>query len=203
MNTMKLAATMLAVTGAAGAANAALTTIHLNLAPDQSVSPITIGGSHVFTYGSTVTDVYANNKYTGYTGAAGVLTAVNGSGIGSFSATPTLPAIGESYGSGPVALASVADAYVKFDDFSGHLYSLATPSADYYLHVAFTDTGGSEVGYLTLDSSGGIAQIDYQAAGSGPAVPEPAAWALMFAGVAMTGGALRRSRRRSAVNLTA
>ena len=195
MSTMKLAATMLAATGVAGSANAAFTTTYLFMGPTVSVGPVTIGGADVFTYGGTLSENYnKQHVFTGHSGYAGGLYPINGSGIGGFSATPTLPAANESY-LGPydgVILSSVDDRRDKNNNFAGYNVLLNTPGGDQYLHVRFTDAAGPEVGYFTLGANGSLDAITYRSA-----VPEPAAWALMFGGVALTGGALRRSRRRA------
>ena len=70
---------------------------------------------------------------------------------------------------------------LDMEDWSGS--SNSGPESFYLRNLVLTDNpGGTPVGTLTV----------------GPAVPEPATWALMLAGFGGIGGALRMARRRTA-----
>jgi hypothetical protein len=70
---------------------------------------------------------------------------------------------------------------LNMEDWSGSAFS--GPDSYYLRNLVLTDnSAGAAVGTLTI----------------GPAVPEPATWALMLAGIGGIGGALRMARRRTA-----
>jgi hypothetical protein len=69
-------------------------------------------------------------------------------------------------------------------------YVTGSPS-DVYLHTEFSANGANYQGTFFFDTAGELESVSYVAV-----VPEPDAWALLIAGSALAGGALRAGRRR-------
>lgn len=95
------------------------------------------------------------------------------SALGLKTATPGWPSPGESY---------TESSYIT--DFKGE------PNGPSYIHLTFTSNSTTYTGVAYVDAAGELETISYGA------VPEPDAWALLIAGAALTGGALRVARRR-------
>jgi hypothetical protein len=79
------------------------------------------------------------------------------------------------------AQAAVGDAFLSLG---------LTAGTSYYAVVTAFENGVQGAYTLTIDGPGTIAPI-------GGAVPEPATWAMMLAGVGMIGGGMRYRRRRT------
>jgi hypothetical protein len=75
------------------------------------------------------------------------------------------------------------------NDLSYKIYQ-STGQYDYYSHVVFDSEGATYLGSVHVGQDGGLIDVTY-----GP-VPEPDAWALLIAGSALAGGALRARRRK-------
>jgi hypothetical protein len=95
------------------------------------------------------------------------------SALGLKTSTPGWPAPGESY---------IHNSYTT--DLKGE------PSGASYIHLTFTSGSTTYTGVAFVDAAAELETISYAA------VPEPEAWALLIAGAALTGGALRTARRR-------
>jgi hypothetical protein len=107
--------------------------------------------------------------------------------VGIKSLTPGLPAHGESFTKGANLTGVYKSPHVVDNvDQSGQL----VPSPE-FVHVHFDPAGQNYIGTFQNSADGGVASITYAAA------PEPEAWALLIAGTAMVGGAMRSRRRRS------
>jgi hypothetical protein len=63
-----------------------------------------------------------------------------------------------------------------------------------YTGSALCGGGYNRISISVKNFGGGISQAGVQQIATAAAVPEPAAWAMMIAGVGMAGGALRRRR---------
>lgn len=178
MRGVKFAWSLLAATGvvgAAGAASASTTvTVPENISFGGGFQEITLAGASSPQY-SFGTDFLGGVK-------GSYLNSVGGGELGGWSATPSLSASGQKFSTDSVEVA------VKNN---GKYSALGD-----YLHMEFAANGVEYLGYAAFDSSG-LESITYA-----PAVPEPASWALLLAGVGLTGAAMRR-RRRGAVGAAA
>ena len=170
MSHLKSAAGLLALVGvgsAAGSANA-LTTAPFSLAANSPAGNVGIGsGAAQYTYGKAGSDY-------------GVFTALNGAKIGSFASTPGLSTLDTYTADGVLSITN---------NCTGGCALLDT--ADPYLHLRFVEDGVPTLGYATFSAAGTLTSVSYEA------VPEPAAWSLLFGGVGLTGAALRRKRREA------
>jgi hypothetical protein len=180
MSKMKFAMAMLAVGGGVGAAQAqAATTIYtdtLDISADQPLTAITlVGSTPQFDYGAT--SFKSSNFETNSFVNGGMPNAF----IGLKTSTPGLPAPGESYNPDQTYLT----------DFKGTVYGASGNDTASYIHLMFDSGGTTYIGTAYIDASAELETITYEAV-----VPEPDAWALLIAGAALTGGALRTRRRR-------
>lgn len=186
MSKMKFAMAMLAVGGGVGAAvqvqAATVVTDTLDMPMYQTLTPITlVGSSPQFDFGKsdTISNVFETDNYANGT-------PVN-SALGIKSSTPGLPNAGETFNQ---------QSYVTglFGTDEGPDGNVDTAS---YIHLIFTADGDLYAGDAYIDASGELETITYEQVPSN-FVPEPEAWALLVAGAALTGGALRTARRRQA-----
>jgi hypothetical protein len=135
-------------------------------------------------------------------------TPYENSAIGIKSSTPGVPAFDEPFFKSAEAPLPVAVTY-GFDETAGVSYmpyfeaELAAigsgsstkpmltsgPATDLYLHTIFEADGTIYVGTFYTDTAGVLESVSYEQ------VPEPDAWALLIAGTALTGAALRTRRR--------
>lgn len=99
-------------------------------------------------------------------------------------------------------LASYSDAAFT-QETGSQAYSKSTPtstsSASDFQFTGASSLEGQYIRYLvtaTQGSNPGLENISFDASDAVSAAPEPGVWALMFAGVAMMGIALRAGRRR-------
>ncbi len=141
--------------------------------------------------GNTIVNPYAGSAY-------------NNSAIGSKSLTPGLPSSSETFtktnavtgiyaspkivtpdGGSPVDISNINEL--------GYVVQQKTGQSDYYIHVIFDPNGTTYRGAVHVDGAGGLTTITYNA------VPEPDAWALLIAGTAVAGGAIRSRRRKVAL----
>lgn len=177
MRGMKFAWSLLAATGVAGAAGAAsanAVTVTENIAFGTMSQDISLAGATEYNYSSK----------SGGSWTVSDLTPYGNNQIGGWSTTPSLSASGQTFSNSGVKVAS------NFFGPSG--------SVGEYLHLQFEGAGGVEyLGYAAFDTAGDLTSITYATAAAA-AVPEPESWALLIAGVGLTGAAMRR-RRRGAV----
>jgi hypothetical protein len=179
MNKMKLAMAMLAAGGSVGAAaQAAASTVFidtLDIPIDQTLTAITVVGSAPqFEYG---VDSSGETFFETYASVNGGPT---NSGVGGKSSTPGLPSAGETFTN-----------QTKLVGIDGEDAGPTGPDTDSYIHLTFSNGPTTYVGTAFVDATGELETITYAA------VPEPEAWALLIAGAALTGGAMRIGRRRS------
>jgi len=176
MNKLNYAVAMLTVGGALGAVDRAVAdtvfTDTLNISVDAPLQQITVlGSTPQFDYGS----------FEGVLTEFGTDFEINdgalNSGVGLKSSTPGLPAPGETYDSTTKYATAVEG-------------DLLTPA---YIHLDFIFDGQEYIGVANIDATGTLDSIQYTA------VPEPEAWALLIAGAAFAGGALRRARQRQSL----
>lgn len=169
---MKFAMAMLAMGGGVGAAvQAQATTVRLDIPADQAVTPITlVGSTPQFDYGATP---FKDSFITTFSTDSSVHGGTPNSALGLKTSTPGWPAPGESY---------IHNSYTT--DLKGE------PSGASYIHLTFTSGSTTYTGVAFVDAAAELETISYAA------VPEPEAWALLIAGAALTGGALRTARRR-------
>lgn len=132
----------------------------------------------------------------------GVATGTGNSNLGSFAYSHTVCTQGAT---GPVTGSFLAD--FGFDQFQGTLNggSIATSTAgifDQSFNFAITSGTGRFLGssgaftsFGQVDARTRPSQITFTFSGLVTAVPEPASWAMMLIGFAMTGYALRFRRR--------
>ncbi len=176
MRGIKYVVAMLAAGGAASAASSqagAAVTVTLDIAADASPTAITLAGatSPQFDYGQY--DFKSAGDVKTELVAVGPM-----SHIGEFTSTAGLPSSGESF---------VHSAFTT--EFKG-----ARDSGGPYLHLKFDANGTTYLGTALIDSSTAeLVSIEYAP------VPEPETWALLIAGAAVTGAALRRRRHVSAM----
>jgi hypothetical protein len=181
MKKMKFAMAMLAAGGGAGvAAQAVASTVYtdtLDIPMDQALTPITVVGSAPqFEFGED------SSSYTYFETYAYANGGPANSGVGLKTGTPGLPSAGETYTDGE-----------HWTGKSGEDLGFSSPDSDSYIHLTFTSGSTTYYGAAFVDAAGELETITYAAG-----VPEPDAWALLIAGAAFTGGALRTGRRRSA-----
>ena len=176
MRGIKYVVAMLAAGGAASAASSqagAAVTVTLDIAADASPTAITLAGatSPQFDYGQYDVKDTGNVKTQ-------LVTASPLSHIGEFISTAGLPSSGESFN------------HTKYTtEFKGSL-----TEGGPYLHLQFDANGTTYLGTALIDSSTAeLVSIEYAP------VPEPETWALLIAGAALTGAALRRRRHASAM----
>lgn len=174
MSKMKFAMAMLAMGGGVGAAaQAQATTVKLDIPADQPVTQITlVGSTPQFDYGAAP---YKDGWSSSFSTDAFVNGGTPNSALGLKTTTPGWPSPDESF---------AGDSYIT--DFKGTSYG---PS---YIHLTFTSDSTTYTGVAYIDAAAELETISYAA------VPEPEAWALLIAGAALTGGALRAGRRRQA-----
>lgn len=175
MSKMKFAMAMLAMGGGVGAAvQAQATTVTLDIPMDQSLTQITVVGSTPqFDFGKTDGATFFETDAFANGGAAN-------SALGIKTSTPGLPAPGEAY---------TNQSYLT--GFLGTDFGASGDNTASYIHLTFTSGATTYFGTAYIDSAGELETITY-------GVPEPDVWALIIAGMALTGGALRTARRRQA-----
>ena len=187
-----------------------------------SITPITLGGKSAPQFYFLTEGIgSADNSVDGgviHTGIDILLTAENVSGLADFGTapdhsaianpyagtpfstssfgvktiTPGLPTLGEGF-HGSFGLTGLYKGPTTFNDqpFSGNLLPLLAGGDPIYVHVKFDPNGANYIGSFATSPDGGVATVSF--------VPEPDVWALLIAGAAMTGGALRSRRRKAAV----
>ncbi len=170
----KYAMAMLAAGGAVGAASqvSAATTVTLNIPFSQQLTPITlVGSSPQFAYGIPGLGALETD-FDAYGGARIHSTP--------YATDPGLPTAGETYDTQSVKTAG---------------FACGIPCSYGYFHLKFKDAGSGYVGTAYVDADATLETITFDQAAF--AVPEPDAWALLIAGLGMTGAVMRRNRRRS------
>jgi hypothetical protein len=210
MSKMKYALAMLAAAGTAGGAARASTIVtellDIPITGDintPGVVPISLAGKgapQFYYFTETTTDSGSGDTLqTGviFQANATNITPFANSAIGLKTATPGLPANGESYfpnNSPPGAPLAIV---YKTDNGVSELTQFGFPATpgDIYLHVLFDPAGATYKGSFKIDAAGTLDSIIYTA------VPEPDAWALLIAGSAMAGAALRTRRRGQAASI--
>jgi hypothetical protein len=135
--------------------------------------------------GNTVTNAYSGTPYGD--------SAIAKPG----SLTGELPSLSESFSkpagiSGVYANPVIEDS-VDLSNINLVSYKVngAFSQSDFYKHAEFTSGSQEYLATFHVDANGGIPEVTYAA------VPEPEAWALLIAGAAMTGAALRARRRKA------
>jgi hypothetical protein len=171
MSKMKFAMAMLAMGGGVGAAvQAQATTVRLDIPADQPLTQITlVGSTPQFDYGAN------SPKSSVFSTDAFFHGGTPNSALGIETTNPGWPAPGETYSNS-----------IDTTEFKG------IPSGPTYIHLTFTSDSTTYTGVAYIDARAELETISYAA------VPEPEAWALLIAGAALTGGALRTARRRQA-----
>ncbi len=181
---LKYALAMVAAGGAAGAvssANAA-TTVSFNIAPDATLTPVTLPGvGSPYSYGDLNTkDAFSDEQYG--------LRTLAGAYYGADASSPTMPTSGETWHSGDFVTATKVNSA-----------PVAINSAENYLHLKFIEGGQEYLGYADI---AGASDPSYSEATlksvTFAAVPEPESWALLLSGLGLMGAAMRRQRRLQA-----
>ncbi len=141
--------------------------------------------------GNTIVNPYAGSAYSN-------------SSIGTKSLTPGIPSHSETFTKTAAATGLYANpktytpdggSPIDISNINGLGYAVQqkTGQSDYYIHVMFDPAGTTYRGTVHVDGAGGLTTVTYNA------VPEPEAWALLIAGTAMAGGAMRSRRRKAAL----
>ena len=180
MNTLKYSIAMLAAGGALGAAATATAKTEVydysGLGPVQDVD---IMGSTQYEYG-----------FDPITSASEFKTYGTDAYLGSYSETMSAPA-SDTYD----PMAAKQTTAVK-DTSTGVV--IPTYQGDSYLNLRFAIDGTTYYGTADFQTTSGndvvLHSITYNSA-----APEPSTWALLIAGVGLSGAALRRGRRESAL----
>ena len=170
MSAIKYTLAMLAAGGAFGAASqaSAATVVNLGISELTPLTPITLVGSGPqFAYGTP------NHKETDFD-------AYGSARINStpYATDPGLPNAGETYNTQSVKTAG---------------YACGGTCSSGYFHLKFADSGTHYVGTAYVDPGATLQTITF----ANSSVPEPDAWALLIAGIGMTGAVMRRNRRQA------
>jgi hypothetical protein len=179
MNTLKYSIAMLAAGGALGAAaTASAATEVYDYSGKDIAQDVDIMGSTQYTYGL---DPLTSNSEFKVSGADAYL--------GSYSETMSAPA-SDTYDA-----ANVKQTTAVKDTSSGVF--VPTYQGDSYLNLRFAIDGTTYYG--TADFKTNADDVTLHSITYNSAAPEPSTWALLIAGVGLSGAALRRGRRQAAL----
>jgi hypothetical protein len=129
------------------------------------------------------------------------------SAFGTKTLTPGLPSVSEKFNYPPIVTTSKFVSPFSFDTGGGNFIDLNNVNLlafaarqgtgalpDLYLHTLFAANNTYYLGTFDIKPTGNVQSITFA-----EQVPEPDAWALLIAGTAMVGGAMRSRRRKVAL----
>jgi hypothetical protein len=193
---------MLAAGGAVGAASeasaATIITQDFNFAGTDAPQAVVLGdGPAQFFYGFSL----GQSKFD--TGS--FLTATSFGVLGLTSDTAGLPTAGETFTSKQVKTSFSISGPLSAPSIGGAGPDLSTETGnDLFVHLAFKSDGVLYVGTADVGGDTTLESITYETAKDGGfgniAVPEPDVWAMMIAGLGLSGAALRQRRGQLALS---
>lgn len=203
MSKLKYAFAMLAAGGAVGAASeasaATIITQDFNFAGTDAPQAVVLGdGPAQFFYGFGPSQ--AKFDFPG-----SYLTGTSFGVLGITSDMAGLPAAGETFTNKEVKTSFSPPIGPGGPLIESSGLDLSTQSgADLFVHLAFKSDGVLYVGTADVGGDTTLKSIDYETAKDGGfgniAVPEPDVWAMLIAGLGLTGAALRQRRGQLALS---
>ncbi len=177
MNTLKYSIAMLAAGGALGAAaSASAETVVYDYSGLDLVQNVDIMGSTQYQYG-----------FDPLTSSSEFKTFGSEANLGSYSDTMSSPT-SDTYGANTKQTTAVKDT-------NGNV--VPAYQGDSYLNLRFAIDGTTYYGTADFKTMG--EDVTLHAITYNSAAPEPSTWALLIAGVGLSGAALRRGRRQPAL----